>query len=300
MYLETNENKKKLQSLLTPSLLFFQKLKSFEQTYHLQKIHLKNLGDSKFDQFLENEIQKCSQKISLFFYETFEQMVKTFLSKFSSPGNENYRNFLRSSLDKHQKEWKYLCYKSDKQANEYFFKKLDEVKAMLIESEEDLTPLQVIDDAPKLVLDLKVKETDTLKVEQVVEPKQEIIEEAIPVELDQKENNNVEAEVIEISENDAQVPQNVIETEEPKIDKVSEVAEPEPIIEPELSVTSEDNSVSDEDEYLDDDFPDIMTPEYFSQHLKIKSKTFRAFLGPDKQRKNLSLTSNSPIDCSSV
>jgi hypothetical protein len=77
---------------------------------------------------------------------------------------------------------------------------------MLIESEEDLTPLQVIDDAPKLVLDLKVKETDTLKVEQVVEPKQEIIEEAIPVELDQKENNNVEAEVIEISENDAQVP----------------------------------------------------------------------------------------------
>ena len=60
MYLDSNDSKKLLQSLVTPSILFFQKLRSFEQTYFLQKIHLKNLGDSKFREFFRNSLEKMA------------------------------------------------------------------------------------------------------------------------------------------------------------------------------------------------------------------------------------------------
>jgi hypothetical protein len=104
MYLESTENKKRLQNIISPTILFIQKLKSFEQTYHLQKIHIKNLGDSKFQSFLEKELTKLSQKIGIFLHEEFENLTNIFSSIFIGQGNKNYLNFLSSSIEKHSKE----------------------------------------------------------------------------------------------------------------------------------------------------------------------------------------------------
>lgn len=239
---------------------------------------------------MDTQISKIGQKLNIFLFEAFDQMVKDFTKKFCNHGNVNYSSFLSSSLEKHAKEWKYLCYKSDQQATEYFFKKFEELKDVLKETEEDLTSLKEINSEP-VVLNLNknepipevkdavsdaydIQENDSDDEEPNAEQNTNIIEKEV-AQKDLLEKKEVQV----ISENqlkDAGTPVTVP-------DKI-EIIEPEP----EPSVTSDDNS-EEEDEFLDEDYPDEMTSEYFSEHLKIKSKAFKLFLGPDQN-------GNSPIN----
>lgn len=78
-------------------------------------------------------------------------MITEFSRVFVSQGSNSYLDFLNASLEKHSKEWTYLCYKTDDQANEYFFKKLEELQSMLQEKKEEPITEIKIDVTPKII-----------------------------------------------------------------------------------------------------------------------------------------------------
>ena len=83
--------------------------------------------------------------------QIYQEMLSEFNRTFVNQGANSYVDFLNASLDKHAKEWTYLCYKSDQQASDYFFKKFEELRSSLQEKQEDLTPLLLIDQTPKII-----------------------------------------------------------------------------------------------------------------------------------------------------
>jgi hypothetical protein len=59
--------------------------------------------------------------------------------------------------------------------------------------------------------------------------------------------------------------------------------------EPEPSITSEDNSSNEEADNINGvTHPEVIIPEYLSEHLIIKRQKYKIFLGPDEPRKILS------------
>lgn len=178
---------------------------------------------------------------------------------------------------------------------------------MLSETEEDLTPLQEINDAPKLVLNLnptsemkeKVNSTieDSAQDQKVISDENKGEGEGAKEQLS-KDHNYVIENLDErkdavglqgvgqnLANEETSIQQNGQKVNPPNpLNPNPIIPKPETPPPPEPSITSDDDSTEEERYIEDEDFPEIMTPEYFSEHLIIKTKTFRAFLGLDKQR----------------